>query len=309
MPPAARLSDPTTHGSPLAPGIGSSNVFIGDMPAWRTLVDFHACPIVKGVVPDIGGMVLMGSPTVLINDMMSCRLGDIVVEIPGGPNPIIMGCPTVIIGVAGMAGVVIVPDSFVGPLALNQMRQSDYDAALATLERIAKGDSQIKIQGSALYKGQALAALARLMSRPMGRDLVNDLDKGAHATTIRSTAGGNSENAANWNNGLYDTAHGRPGPGSDNTVDWNADRKKINGEPWQTRDPAIGLGHELVHSYNDVHGTTDGQNSVPYTDAAGNARNAPGYELQAAGLGPHSGDTYTENGMRAENGEPPRPRY
>ena len=309
MPPAARITDLTTHGSPLVPGIGSLNVMIGDLPAWRILMDFHACPIVKGVVPDVGGMVMMGSPTVLINDMMACRVGDIVVEIPGGPNPIAMGCMTVMIGVAGMAGVVIVPPDFVGPPAPNQMTQADSDAALATLERIAKGESQIKIDGLPLYKGQALAALARLMSRPTGRALVNDLDKAPHATTIHTTAGGNSENAANWNNGLYDTAHGRPGPGSDNTVDWNADRTKINGEPWQTRDPAIGLGHELVHSYNDVHGTTDGQNSVPYTDANGNARNAPGYELQAAGLGPHSGDPYTENGMRSEHGEPQRPRY
>lgn len=53
-------------------------------------------------------MVMMGSPTVLINFMMATRMGDIVVDVPGlamGPaNPIIMGCPTVIIGEAGMGG-------------------------------------------------------------------------------------------------------------------------------------------------------------------------------------------------------------
>ena len=316
--PAARVLDMTSHGSPLMPGIGSINVIIGDMPAWRTLMDFHMCPIVKGVVPDVGGMVMMGSPTVLINDMMSCRMTDMVVEIPGGPNPILLGCMTVLIGVAGMPGVVVIPDDFIGPPAPNQMRQSDYDAAQATLERIARGDSQIKIDGTALYKGQTLAALARLMSRPTGRGLVEALDKAPHSTTIHTTAGGNGENATNWNNGLYDTAHGRPGPGSDNTVDWNADRNKINGQPWQTRDPAVGLGHELVHSYHDVNGTTDGQNSVNYTDQNGNARNAPGYELQAAGLGGHAGDPYTENKIRAEHDgsvsttrqqEPQRPYY
>lgn len=316
MPPAARVSDPTTHGSPLAPGIGSSNVFIGDMPAWRTLVDFHACPIVKGVVPDVGGMVLMGSPTVLINDMMSCRLGDIVVEIPGGPNPIMMGCPTVIIGVAGLAGVVIVPPGFVGPLAPNQMTQAEYDAALATLERIAKGDSQIKIEGTALYKGQALAALARLMSRPTGRALVNDLDKAPHTMTIRSTARGNQ--ITFLTSAFRNPTTGAPGAGSDGTVDWNPDRSKINGERWQTRDPAIGLGHELVHGYDAVHGIMDGRSSVPYTDANGNPRSAPGRELQAAGLGPYAGDPVTENQMRSEHDgsvsttheqEPQRPRY
>jgi uncharacterized Zn-binding protein involved in type VI secretion len=35
MGPAARISDMTAHGSPLAPGPGSTNVFIGGLPAWR----------------------------------------------------------------------------------------------------------------------------------------------------------------------------------------------------------------------------------------------------------------------------------
>jgi uncharacterized Zn-binding protein involved in type VI secretion len=95
---AARLNDPTTHGSPLFPGPGSLNVIIGNMPAWRAMIDFHACPVVKALVPDVGGMVLLGSPTVMINFMMACRVMDQVIEVPGGPNPIVMGCPTVIIG-------------------------------------------------------------------------------------------------------------------------------------------------------------------------------------------------------------------
>src|SRR5262249_48419771 len=100
--PAARVGDLTSHGSPLAPGIGSVNVLIGSMPAWRALMDFHLCPIVKGLIPDVGGMVMMGSPTVLINSMMACRVMDMVVEIPGGPNPIAMGATNVFIGDAGV---------------------------------------------------------------------------------------------------------------------------------------------------------------------------------------------------------------
>jgi hypothetical protein len=42
---------------------------------------------------------------VLINNQMACRIQDIVVEKPGlamGPaNPILMGCPTVLIGEGG----------------------------------------------------------------------------------------------------------------------------------------------------------------------------------------------------------------
>src|SRR5271169_6087396 len=103
MPPAARITDSTTHAAvPLAPGPGSSNVLIGNLPPWRAMIDQHACPAVSISGADGVGSVLMGSPTVLINNMMACRLGDIVVEKPGlaaGPmNPIVMGCPTVMIG-------------------------------------------------------------------------------------------------------------------------------------------------------------------------------------------------------------------
>ncbi|MGI4757937.1 MAG: PAAR domain-containing protein [Janthinobacterium lividum] len=114
MPPAARMADPTTHGSPLAPGPGSVNVMIGFMPAWRATIDQHACPAVSITGPDGVGSVMMGSPTVFINGMMACRMGDIVIEKPGlalGPaNPIIMGCPTVMIGEVGM-GAVIAPSA------------------------------------------------------------------------------------------------------------------------------------------------------------------------------------------------------
>jgi hypothetical protein len=67
-------------------------------------MDFHACPIVKGLIPDVGGMVMMGSPTVMINSMMACRVMDMVVEIPGGPNPIAMGATNVFIGDSGGGG-------------------------------------------------------------------------------------------------------------------------------------------------------------------------------------------------------------
>ncbi len=97
MPPAARVGDQTSHGTPLAPGPGSVNVLIGGMPAWRATADFHTCPLVTGVVPHVGGVVAMGSVTVLINNLPAARQGDMIVE-AGPPNTIAMGCPTVLIG-------------------------------------------------------------------------------------------------------------------------------------------------------------------------------------------------------------------
>ena len=37
MPPAARVTDLTSHGTPLAPGPGSPDVLIGFLPAWRAV--------------------------------------------------------------------------------------------------------------------------------------------------------------------------------------------------------------------------------------------------------------------------------
>lgn len=95
--PAARISDTTSHGTPLSPGPGSTNVLIGGMPAWRAAADFHTCPLTTGVVPHVGGVVSVGSVTVLINGLPAARVGDQVVE-AGPPNSIVSGEFTVLIG-------------------------------------------------------------------------------------------------------------------------------------------------------------------------------------------------------------------
>ena len=94
------------------------------MPAAR-VGDMHACPMVTGVVPHVGGpalppgglpvliggmpamrvgdmctcvgppdVIALGSFTVLIGGMPAARLGDLTVH--GGT--IVVGCPTVLIG-------------------------------------------------------------------------------------------------------------------------------------------------------------------------------------------------------------------
>jgi uncharacterized Zn-binding protein involved in type VI secretion len=97
MPPAARVNDPTSHGSPLTPGPGSPDVQIGGQPAWRMTTDQHVCPLSTGSVPHQGGMVAVGSKSVLINGVGAARQGDQIVE-KGPPNAIAAGFPSVIIG-------------------------------------------------------------------------------------------------------------------------------------------------------------------------------------------------------------------
>jgi|SRR5437870_8506189 uncharacterized Zn-binding protein involved in type VI secretion len=97
MPFAARFGDMTSHGTPLGPAPGSPNVFIGGQPAWRALADTHACPLVSGTVPHVGGVVTVGSFSVFINGLPAARQGDVIVE-GGPPNTITTGCPNVEIG-------------------------------------------------------------------------------------------------------------------------------------------------------------------------------------------------------------------
>jgi|SRR6185295_19979220 len=100
MPAAARVGDMTSHGTPLTPSTppgGSPDVLIGKQPAWRALSDMHVCPLVSGTVPHIGGVVAVGSKTVLINKLPAARMNDQIVE-SGPPNMISVGCLMVNIG-------------------------------------------------------------------------------------------------------------------------------------------------------------------------------------------------------------------
>lgn len=95
--PAARLSDITSHGTPLGPGPGAATVRIGGLPAWRAAVDFHTCPLVTVLVPHVGGTVSVGSTTVRIEGAFAARQGDQVIE-AGPPNAIAAGAFNVLIG-------------------------------------------------------------------------------------------------------------------------------------------------------------------------------------------------------------------
>jgi uncharacterized Zn-binding protein involved in type VI secretion len=101
MPPAARIGDMhtcpmVTPGTPPIPHVGgpvtmgAATVLIGMMPAAR-MGDMCTCV----GPPDT---IAKGSPTVLIENKMAARIGDLTAH--GGV--ITVGCPTVMIGDAGM---------------------------------------------------------------------------------------------------------------------------------------------------------------------------------------------------------------
>ena len=54
--PAARMGDATAHGCPLAPGPGSTNVFIGGQPAWRGMSPAGAAALSATVASAAGAI-------------------------------------------------------------------------------------------------------------------------------------------------------------------------------------------------------------------------------------------------------------
>jgi uncharacterized Zn-binding protein involved in type VI secretion len=68
------------------------------MPPAARVTDFHACPMVTGTVPHVGGPVLgPGVATVLIGGMPAAVLGDSA-ACAGPPDTIVAGSATVLIG-------------------------------------------------------------------------------------------------------------------------------------------------------------------------------------------------------------------
>jgi uncharacterized Zn-binding protein involved in type VI secretion len=64
-------------------------------PAAR-ITDMHVCPLVNGVVPHVGGPILLGSPNVLIGGLPAARVTDMATCV-GPPDVIILGSMTVLI--------------------------------------------------------------------------------------------------------------------------------------------------------------------------------------------------------------------
>lgn len=65
------------------------------MPAAR-ISDMHVCPMVTLLVPHVGGPVVVGSLNVITGSMPQARVGDVCTCV-GPPDAIAMGSPTVLV--------------------------------------------------------------------------------------------------------------------------------------------------------------------------------------------------------------------
>ena len=66
------------------------------MPPAARLTDMHVCPLVNGLVPHVGGPIVLGSPNVLIGNLPAARVTDMATCV-GPPDMIAVGSATVLI--------------------------------------------------------------------------------------------------------------------------------------------------------------------------------------------------------------------
>jgi uncharacterized Zn-binding protein involved in type VI secretion len=67
------------------------------VPPAARVTDMHVCPMVTAVVPHVGGPIVLGCFTVLIGGMPAARMGDMCICV-GPPDVIALGSSTVMIG-------------------------------------------------------------------------------------------------------------------------------------------------------------------------------------------------------------------
>jgi uncharacterized Zn-binding protein involved in type VI secretion len=67
------------------------------MPAAARVGDLHVCPLVDGVKPHVGGPIVNGNPSVLIDGQAAATVGSVCTCI-GPPSAVAMGSATVYVG-------------------------------------------------------------------------------------------------------------------------------------------------------------------------------------------------------------------
>jgi uncharacterized Zn-binding protein involved in type VI secretion len=67
------------------------------MPFAARITDPHVCPMFTGLVPHVGGPIIMGSPNVITGGMLQSRITDTCVCAAPVPDVIVKGSTTVLV--------------------------------------------------------------------------------------------------------------------------------------------------------------------------------------------------------------------
>ncbi|MBK9968560.1 MAG: hypothetical protein IPP07_28320 [Holophagales bacterium] len=157
-----------------------------------------------------------------------------------------------------------------------------------------------------------LAALAELDATPTGHALLQSIEASGRTVTIRAPAPGDG-NSCGYDDpaARFTQPDGTPGAGTNSTVEFNPDRDVIGPAAWETRPPAIGLGHELIHADQAAHGTTTpgttNNDARPDPANPGAIQQTNTREVETTGVPPNDTRDFTENDLRRE-WDPPQPQ-
>jgi len=106
MPPAARVTDITVHGSPLLPGTGSMNVLIGGLPAWRAMSPAAVAGFLLLVAKILSNVNKLATAISSENVPAAAKIGkDLAKQVPeavqmiGAMDKIV--CPMLLLRIAG----------------------------------------------------------------------------------------------------------------------------------------------------------------------------------------------------------------
>ena len=320
---AARLGDPTAHGGAIV--MGCPTVLIGSMPAAR-VGDQHVCPmVIPGMppIPHVGGPITLGSFTVLVGSMPQARASDMAVCV-GPPSTVVMGAPTVMVGMAGGGGGGGPMGAAMGA-AVSTGRSPLGD--VPTAHRLPDGSwetrvGKLKIKGEPYFQAQVIRDLGLVRKTRSGRALLRSLNRSGRTVTILHDGGeGNFAQAlpgpAGERRGFL-AEDGSPGAPADVVVGVDPERTKLPARPgtevaraaWANppnRPADVGLFHELVHADDFTQGRADPRPGANAGARAGTS--VPRAELRAVGLHPFEDGAYSENKYRAERGLPARTFY
>lgn len=290
------------------------------LPAAR-VTDMHTCPMSDGPKPHVGGPILPpGNPLVLVGNMPSAVIGNMCTCV-GPPDILAMGATTVLIGgrfavrqtdMTAHGGVVVIglPTVFIGgatsisSFAFSLAPKPWYASLFEWFgievwgtDTVRYGNITIEADPSdPAYQGKVLGDLIMIENTPTGKAMMDSLNSAGGA--IIKVGDSRRDGNACW------TKRSPP------EIEYNPDAGVSgNGaQPWQTRPPAIGLAHEMIHADHGANGTehtgTGPNDGKPNPASPGTPPQQDLEELHTAGISPNNTDPYTENQIRSEWHEP-----
>lgn len=175
----------------------------------------------------------------------------------------------------------------------------------------------IRAQGTPEFVQQATDAYNEVTGTNAGQQIVDDIDDSGQHVHIRQETdptAGNSYGASRPAD-RFQNSDGTQGIGTGGNVYWDPNRMQSGdgSQPWHTRPPSVGLGHEMAHARDAAQGNqATGTMTDPMAPAA--PANPDDWQInvreaQATSIGPFAGNPSDENAIRSEMGEPNRGSY